>query len=53
MENVEMDFNQKYSLRSKMFAVNIIHFYSNNCKKNEELRVYRKAVIAFRYIRSC
>jgi four helix bundle protein len=45
MENVEMDFNQKYSLRSKVFAVNIIHFYSNNCKKNEELRVIGKQLL--------
>ncbi len=45
MENFEIDFNQKYSIRTKKFAVGIIQFYSNNCKKNEELRVIGKQLL--------
>lgn len=40
-----LDFNSKYSIRTKKFAVNIIHFYSNNCKKTEELRVIGKQLL--------
>lgn len=45
MENLQTDFNTKYSLRSKKFAVCIIHFYSKNCKNIEELRVIAKQLL--------
>ena len=40
--NEIIDYNQKYSLRTKKFAVSIIKFYANHCKKTEELRVIGK-----------
>jgi four helix bundle protein len=40
--NEIIDYNQKYSLRTKRFAVSIIRFYANHCKKTEELRVIGK-----------
>lgn len=40
--NEIIDYNQKYSLRTKRFAVSIIRFYANQCKKTEELRVIGK-----------
>jgi len=40
--NEIIDYNQKYALRTKKFAVSIIKFYANHCKKTEELRVIGK-----------
>ena len=40
--NEIIDYNQKYSLRTKKFAVSIIKFYANHCKKTEELRIIGK-----------
>ena len=37
-----IDYNRKYSLRTKKFAVSIIKFYANHCKKSEELRIIGK-----------
>ena len=37
-----LDFNEKFRRRTKKFAINVIHFYSNNCKKTEELRIIGK-----------
>ena len=37
-----IDYNRKYSLRTKKFAVSIIKFYANHCKKTEELRIIGK-----------
>ncbi|MGC3977880.1 MAG: four helix bundle protein [Paludibacteraceae bacterium] len=39
------DFNTKFKSRTKKFAVEIIRFYSNNCKKSEELRVIGKQLL--------
>jgi four helix bundle protein len=41
MEEI-IDYNLKYSLRTKKFAVSIIKLYANHCKKTEELRVIGK-----------
>lgn len=43
MEN--LNFNEKYSLRTKKFAIAIIHFYSQHCKQTEELRVIGKQLL--------
>ena len=40
--NEIIDYNLKYSLRTKKFAVNIIKFYADQCKKTEELRIIGK-----------
>jgi len=42
---VSMDFtgfNDKYRIKSKLFAIEVIRFYSGSCKKNEELRIFGK-----------
>jgi four helix bundle protein len=40
-----MDYNDKYRLRTKKFAVDIVHFYAKNCKQTEELRVIGKQLL--------
>ena len=40
--NEIIDYNQKYALRTKKFAVSIIKFYAKHCKQTEELRVIGK-----------
>lgn len=45
MEEQNLDFNSKYVLRTKKFAVNIILFYANYCKKSEEMRVIGKQLL--------
>lgn len=37
-----LNYNDKYRIRTKRFAVNIIHFYSKHCKQTEELRIIGK-----------
>lgn len=41
----ELNFNEKYRIRTKTFAVQIILFYSKNCKASEELRVIGKQLL--------
>jgi four helix bundle protein len=43
----ELSFSEKYNLRTKLFAVQSIHFYVNHCKKSEELKIIGK-----QYLRS-
>ena len=40
-----LNYNDKYRLRTKRFAVDIIHFYAKNCKQIEELRVIGKQLL--------
>ena len=40
--NEIIDYNQKYSLRTKKYAVDIINFFASHCKKTEELRIIGK-----------
>ena len=40
-----LDYNEKYRLRTKKFAVAIVLFYANHCKKTEELRVIGKQIL--------
>ncbi len=40
-----LDYNEKYRIRTKRFAVSIIHFYAKYCKKSEELRVIGKQLL--------
>ncbi|HJV78010.1 MAG TPA: four helix bundle protein [Paludibacter sp.] len=40
-----LDYNEKYRLRTKRFAVAIILFYSKHCKQTEELRVIGKQLL--------
>jgi len=40
-----MNYNDKYRLRTKLFAVDIILFYSQNCKQSVELRVIGKQLL--------
>lgn len=40
-----IDFNTKFKLRTQDFAVDLIRFYSANCKKTEELRVIGKQLL--------
>ncbi len=39
------DFNTKFRLRTQKFAVLIIKFYANDCKKTDELRVIGKQLL--------
>ena len=39
------DFNEKYRKRTKMFAVQIVRFYSLNCKNTDELRILGKQLL--------
>lgn len=39
------DFNEKYRNRTKKFAVDIIRFYIDNCKKTDELRIIGKQLL--------
>ena len=39
------DFNTKFRLRTQKFAVLIINFYANDCKKTDELRVIGKQLL--------
>ena len=39
------DFNEKYRDRSKKFAISIVLFYANYCKKSEELRILGKQLL--------
>jgi len=43
--NEIIDYNQKYSLRTRKFAVNIIKLYATYCKQTEELRVIGKQLL--------
>jgi len=45
MSAVEINFNEKYRRRTKAFAVSIVLFYANQCKKSEELRVIGKQLL--------
>lgn len=38
----EMSYNEKYSIRTKQFAVQAVLFYTQYCKRTEELRVIGK-----------
>ncbi len=38
-------YNDKYRDRTKKFAVEIIHFYAENCKKTDELRIIGKQLL--------
>lgn len=40
-----LDYNEKYRLRTKKFAVAIILFYAKYCKQTEELRVIGKQLL--------
>jgi four helix bundle protein len=42
---VYSDFNEKYRNRTKKFAVEIVKFYSKNCKKVDELRIIGKQLL--------
>ena len=41
----EWNFNEVFQIRTKKFAVNVIRFYVDNCKKSEELRVIGKQIL--------
>jgi len=41
----ELNFNEKYRIRTKALAVKIILFYSKYCKSSEELRVIGKQLL--------
>ena len=43
--SVVLDYNEKYRLRTKKFAVAIVLFYAMYCKKTEELRVIGKQLL--------
>ena len=43
MEN--LDYNEKYRIRTKKYAVDIICFYSQNCTENEVMRVIGKQLL--------
>jgi len=45
MSDNELTFNEKYRRRTKAFAIRIVLFYSNHCKKSEELRVIGKQLL--------
>ena len=45
MSDNELTFNEKYRRRTKAFAIHIVLFYSNHCKKSEELRVIGKQLL--------
>lgn len=36
------NFNDVFQLRTKKFAINLVHVYVENCKKTEELRMIGK-----------
>jgi four helix bundle protein len=40
-----LNYNEKYRLRTKRFAVEIILFYSKYCKQTEELKVIGKQLL--------
>jgi len=40
-----LNYNDKYRLRTKRFAVEIIQFYAKHCKQTEELRVIGKQLL--------
>lgn len=40
-----LNYNDKYRLRTKRFAVEIILFYAKHCKQTEELRVIGKQLL--------
>lgn len=44
MEN-NLDFNTKYRNRTMQFAVEVVQFYSQFCKKGEELRIIGKQLL--------
>ncbi len=39
------DFNTKYRERTKRFAVEIVRFYSKECKSSDELRILGKQLL--------
>ncbi|HRG03656.1 MAG TPA: four helix bundle protein [Paludibacteraceae bacterium] len=43
MEN--LDYNEKYRRRTKKYAVDIIRFYTQNCTKNEVMRILGKQLL--------
>lgn len=40
-----LDYNEKYRRRTKRYAVDIIRFYTQNCTKNEVMRVLGKQLL--------
>jgi len=40
-----LDYNTKFAIRTKKFAVEIVKFYVTYCKKTEELRVIGKQIL--------
>ncbi|NDV46310.1 four helix bundle protein [Paludibacter sp. 221] len=40
-----LNFNDVFQTRTKKFAIAIIHFYAENCKKSEELRIIGKQLL--------
>lgn len=40
-----LDYNEKYRICTKKFAVETVKFYANYCKKSEELRVIGKQLL--------
>lgn len=40
-----LDYNEKYRQRTKRFALDIIQFYTEHCKRSEELRVIGKQML--------
>ncbi len=41
----ELNFNEKYRIRTKAFAVKVILFYAKNCKSSDELRIIGKQLL--------
>ena len=39
------DYNTKYRNRTKKFAIDIIRFYIDNCKKTEELKIIGRQLL--------
>lgn len=40
-----LDYNEKYRQRTKRFALDIILFYTEHCKRSEELRIIGKQML--------
>lgn len=41
----DISYNKKYCDRTKQFAVQVVLFYSQYCKKSDELRIIGKQLI--------
>lgn len=39
------DFNEKYRIRTKKFAVSVIRFYAKYCKQGDELKIIGKQLL--------